>query len=53
LSFVTAATTSSRMIVQLFQSALSRVEENTYLRIALIASAYGPVCWGITSAKYS
>jgi hypothetical protein len=29
------------------------VEENTYLRVALIASAYGPVAAGMTSAKYS
>jgi hypothetical protein len=29
--------------VELFQSALSSVEENTYLRISLMASAQGPV----------
>ena len=47
-----AVTTSSRMSVELFQSAFSSVEENTYLRIAFIASGYGPVCLGMTSAKY-
>jgi len=43
ISLVTSATTSPRMIVELFHSALSSLAENTYFGIALSRAAYAGV----------
>src|SRR5215469_13343303 len=53
LSLVTSATTSPRTMVELFHSAFSSVDENTYLCIALILSAHGSVRPGQIAAKLS
>src|SRR5215469_11782800 len=53
LSLLTSATTSPRTIVELFHTAVSSVEENTYLGMALILSAQGSVRLGQIAAKLS
>src|SRR5205823_14990769 len=45
--------TSPRTTVAFCQVGCSIVDENTYFGIAFRRWAYGPVCWGIVSAKYS
>src|SRR5258708_30525729 len=53
LSLVTSATTSPRTLAELFHSAFSSFDENTYFGIALILSAHGSVRLGQLLAKRS